>query len=69
MSGQTIFEAYEKAYEADPTSIFGGIVALNREVDKATAEKLHEIFLEIVIAPSFSEEAIEVLTSKKKFVY
>ena len=63
--GQTIFEAYEKAYEADPTSIFGGIVALNREVDKATAEKLHEIFLEIVIAPSFSNEAIEVLTSKK----
>ena len=63
--GQTIFEAYEKAYEADPTSIFGGIVALNREVDQATAEKLHEIFLEIVIAPSFSDKAIEVLTSKK----
>ena len=51
--GETILEAYEKAYEADPISIFGGIIALNREVDKATAEKLHEIFLEIVIAPSF----------------
>ncbi len=63
--GTTILEAYEKAYEADPISIFGGIIALNREVDKATAEKLHEIFLEIVIAPSFSDEAIEVLTSKK----
>ena len=63
--GETILEAYEKAYEADPISIFGGIIALNREVDKATAEKLHEIFLEIVIAPTFSEEAIEVLTSKK----
>ena len=66
---QTIFEAYEKAYEADPISIFGGIVALNREVDKATAEKLHEIFLEIVIAPSFSDEAIEVLTSKKEYSF
>ena len=63
--GQTIFEAFEKAYEADSTSIFGGIIALNREVDKATAEKLHEIFLEIVIAPAFSDEALEVLTSKK----
>jgi len=64
-TGETILEAYEKAYEADSTSIFGGIIALNREVDKATAEKLHEIFLEIIIAPSFSDEAIEVLTSKK----
>lgn len=63
--GTTILEAYEKAYEADSTSIFGGIIALNREVDKATAEKLHEIFLEIIIAPAFKEEAVEVLTSKK----
>ncbi|KQU23353.1 MULTISPECIES: bifunctional phosphoribosylaminoimidazolecarboxamide formyltransferase/IMP cyclohydrolase [Peribacillus] len=63
--GTTILEAYEKAYEADSTSIFGGIIALNREVDKATAEKLHEIFLEIIIAPAFTEEAVEVLTSKK----
>ena len=63
--GTTILEAYEKAYEADSTSIFGGIIALNREVDKATAEKLHEIFLEIIIAPGFTEEAVEVLTSKK----
>ena len=55
----------KKRYEADPISIFGGIIALNREVDKATAEKLHEIFLEIVIAPSFSDEAIEILTTKK----
>lgn len=63
--GATILEAYEKAYEADATSIFGGIIALNREVDKATAEKLHEIFLEIIIAPGFTQEAVEVLTSKK----
>ncbi|WP_078550254.1 bifunctional phosphoribosylaminoimidazolecarboxamide formyltransferase/IMP cyclohydrolase [Litchfieldia alkalitelluris] len=63
--GKTVEEAYDKAYQADPTSIFGGIVALNGEVDEATATKLHEIFLEIVIAPSFSEKALEILTSKK----
>ncbi|MED1410473.1 bifunctional phosphoribosylaminoimidazolecarboxamide formyltransferase/IMP cyclohydrolase [Bacillus paramycoides] len=63
--GADIHEAYIRAYEADPVSIFGGIIAANREIDKATAEKLHEIFLEIVIAPSFSQEALEVLQSKK----
>ena len=68
-TGETIVEAYKKAFEADPVSIFGGIIALNREVDEETAEKLHEIFLEIIIAPIFSEEAIEILTRKKKFVY
>lgn len=64
-SGETISEAFGKAYEADPVSIFGGIIALNREVDAETAKQLSEIFLEIVIAPSFTEEAIEVLTKKK----
>jgi len=63
--GNTITEAYNKAYEADPTSIFGGIVALNGEVDAETATKLHEIFLEIVIAPSYTKEAFEILSSKK----
>ncbi|PEX83136.1 bifunctional phosphoribosylaminoimidazolecarboxamide formyltransferase/IMP cyclohydrolase [Bacillus cereus] len=63
--GIDIHEAYTRAYEADPVSIFGGIIAANREIDKATAEKLHEIFLEIIIAPSFSKEALEVLQSKK----
>lgn len=63
--GATIEEAYAKAYEADSTSIFGGIVALNREVSKQLAEELHKIFLEIVIAPSFTEEALEVLKQKK----
>jgi phosphoribosylaminoimidazolecarboxamide formyltransferase / IMP cyclohydrolase len=63
--GETINEAYTKAYEADSTSIFGGIVALNRVVDDETAKQLHEIFLEIVIAPSFSDEAFEILSSKK----
>lgn len=63
--GITIEEAYEKAYQADPVSIFGGIVALNQEVSKELAEKLHQLFLEIVIAPSFSAEALEILTQKK----
>ncbi|WP_043929610.1 bifunctional phosphoribosylaminoimidazolecarboxamide formyltransferase/IMP cyclohydrolase [Bacillus sp. EB01] len=64
-TGETVLAAYEKAYEADPVSIFGGIVAFNREVEKETAERLHEIFLEIIIAPSFSEEALEILQKKK----
>lgn len=63
--GKTIADAFNRAYEADTTSIFGGIVALNREVDAKTAEKLHKIFLEIVIAPSFTKEAFEILTGKK----
>jgi phosphoribosylaminoimidazolecarboxamide formyltransferase/IMP cyclohydrolase len=63
--GSTIEEAYDRAYAADPVSIFGGILAVNREVDEATARKMHELFLEIIIAPSFSKEALEVLTSKK----
>nr|WP_309101425.1 bifunctional phosphoribosylaminoimidazolecarboxamide formyltransferase/IMP cyclohydrolase [Fredinandcohnia onubensis] len=63
--GATLEEAYQKAYEADSTSIFGGIIAVNREVDAQTAHKLREIFLEVIIAPSFSEEAFEILSSKK----
>ncbi|QXE02397.1 bifunctional phosphoribosylaminoimidazolecarboxamide formyltransferase/IMP cyclohydrolase [Terribacillus sp. DMT04] len=63
--GGTISDAFRKAFEADSTSIFGGIVALNREVDKDTALQLKEIFLEIVIAPSFTEEALALLTEKK----
>ncbi|WP_282060742.1 bifunctional phosphoribosylaminoimidazolecarboxamide formyltransferase/IMP cyclohydrolase [Bacillus pumilus] len=64
-TGETIAEAFNRAFKADETSIFGGIVALNREVDKQTADVLHTIFLEIVIAPSFSQEALDVLTAKK----
>jgi phosphoribosylaminoimidazolecarboxamide formyltransferase/IMP cyclohydrolase len=63
--GETLAEAFQKAFEADPTSIFGGIIALNREVDVKTAEKLKDIFLEIIIAPSFTEEALNILTVKK----
>lgn len=63
--GSTIEEAFDRAYEADPVSIFGGIIALNREVDAPLAEKLSKIFLEIIIAPSFTQEALDVLTQKK----
>ncbi|MYL30054.1 bifunctional phosphoribosylaminoimidazolecarboxamide formyltransferase/IMP cyclohydrolase [Halobacillus halophilus] len=63
--GGNLYDAYVKAYEGDPVSIFGGIVALNREVDKETAAKLKEIFLEIIIAPTFSQEALDILTKKK----
>lgn len=64
-SGRDILEAYEKAYECDKISIFGGIIAANREIDEKVAEKINEIFIEIVMAPSFTEKALEVLTRKK----
>ncbi|HHV18636.1 MAG TPA: bifunctional phosphoribosylaminoimidazolecarboxamide formyltransferase/IMP cyclohydrolase, partial [Thermoanaerobacterales bacterium] len=63
--GDNIYDAYVKAYAADPVSIFGGIVALNRPVDVRTAEELIKIFLEIVIAPGFEPEALEKLKTKK----
>jgi phosphoribosylaminoimidazolecarboxamide formyltransferase/IMP cyclohydrolase len=63
--GADIHEAYQKAYAADPTSIFGGIVAANRTIGVETAGLLAEIFLEIIIAPDFTPEALEVLTKKK----
>lgn len=63
--GDTVYDAYIKAYEADPVSIFGGIIASNREIDEKTAAKMKEIFLEIIIAPSFTEGALEILTEKK----
>lgn len=64
-TGKTIADAWKKAYEADKTSIFGGIVAANREIDLETAQMLKPIFLEIVMAPSFAPDALELLCSKK----
>jgi len=64
-SGDNIHEAYIGAYESDPVSIYGGIIAANREIDEKTAEEINKIFVEIVIAPSFTEEAVRVLTQKK----
>lgn len=63
--GKDDVEAYSKAYTCDPISIFGGIVALNCMVTLETAKKMSEIFLEVVIAPDFTEEALEVLQKKK----
>ena len=63
--GGTIAEAFQSAYDADPVSIFGGIVALNRTVDAQTASLLKPIFLEIVIAPDYEPEALVILTKKK----
>src|SRR5699024_4079048 len=57
--------AFNRAYEADPISIFGGIIACNREIDETTAKQMSEIFLEIVIAPNFTNEALAILTEKK----
>ncbi|WP_312651830.1 bifunctional phosphoribosylaminoimidazolecarboxamide formyltransferase/IMP cyclohydrolase [Aminipila sp.] len=64
-TGFDILSAYNKAYECDPTSIYGGIVAANRTIDAGTAEQISKIFLEIIIAPDFTEEAMEILTQKK----
>ncbi len=64
-SSDTLSKAFQKAYEADPVSIYGGIVAANREIDKATAELMSPIFLEVIVAPSFSEEAMAILGKKK----
>ncbi len=63
--GETAFDAYKRCYESDPVSIFGGIVAFNVEVDEKTAKELIKTFLEVVIAPNFTEEALAVLRTKK----
>lgn len=64
-AGKTVLEAYQRAFACDTVSAFGGIVAINKEIDEATAEKLNEIFLEIVVAPSFTPKALELLQTKK----
>lgn len=63
--GKDVAEAWSKAYEADTVSIYGGIVAVNREVDGRTALLMKPVFLEIIIAPGFTPEALEILGAKK----
>ena len=63
--GDNIYEAYMKAFNADPTSIFGGIVVFNREIDEKTAKEINKIFVEIIVAPFYEEKALEILKSKK----
>ena len=63
--GVDSYDAYIRALKCDPVSAFGGIVALTCEVDEKLAEKLNEIFLEIVCAPSYTEDAIKILRKKR----
>lgn len=60
----TLLDAYNKAYEADPVSAFGSIIGFNRELDASTAKALSDLFVEVVVAPSFSDEALSILTQK-----
>ncbi|MEH6659440.1 bifunctional phosphoribosylaminoimidazolecarboxamide formyltransferase/IMP cyclohydrolase [Leeuwenhoekiella marinoflava] len=64
----TLHQAYVDALAGDPVSAFGGILISNKEIDKATAEEIHKLFCEVVIAPSYSEEALEILKGKKNRV-
>ncbi len=61
----TVEEAYVKAHDADPVSIFGGIVALNRPIEAGLAQRLTQLFLEVVVAPAITPEAREILSAKK----
>lgn len=63
--GNDVYEAYMKAYEVDPTSIFGGIIGFNRKVDKKAAEEMVKIFLEVIAAPDYDDDALELLKTKK----
>ena len=63
--GSSALETYKKTFECDPVSIFGGIIGMNFKVDAATAEELNKTFLEIVMAPDFDADALEILKKKK----
>jgi phosphoribosylaminoimidazolecarboxamide formyltransferase / IMP cyclohydrolase len=63
--GRSLLEAYEKALSSDPVSAFGGVVALNRRLDAATAGKIVEIFTEVIIAPEADDEALTIIAAKK----
>jgi len=63
--GDTQIDAYHKVFTCDPTSIFGGIIAFNVKVNKAVALRLGELFLEVVVAPDFDDDALELLKKKK----
>jgi phosphoribosylaminoimidazolecarboxamide formyltransferase/IMP cyclohydrolase len=61
----TLHQAYVDALAGDPVSAFGGVLISNKEIDKATAEEIHKLFCEVVIAPSYNTEALEILKGKK----
>lgn len=64
-SRPTVKEAWQAALEADPVSAYGGIVIANRRVDKEAAELINEIFFEVIIAPAYNDDALDILKQKK----
>src|SRR5690606_12643881 len=64
-TGSSIKEAYLKAFQADTTSAFGGVLATNQKIDLAAAEEINKLFFEILIAPAYDADALELLKSKK----
>ena len=64
-TGESVYEAYMRAYNSDPVSVFGGILAINGTVDEATANEINKIFIEIVMAPDYTPEALAILKAKK----
>lgn len=63
--GSTLAESYRRAFEADPVSAYGGVLAFNRELDSDTAEEIAKTFIEAIAAPGFSEKALRILIAKK----
>lgn len=64
-SAATTHEAYKSALACDPVSAFGGVLITNSTIDKATAEEMHSLFFEILVAPAFDQDALDILTKKK----
>jgi phosphoribosylaminoimidazolecarboxamide formyltransferase / IMP cyclohydrolase len=64
-TGATVLDAYRRALESDPISAFGGVIGINREVDGPAAEEIAKLFVEAIVAPSFSPEALERFAAKK----
>lgn len=64
-TGDTVLDAYRNALAADPVSAFGGVIGINREVDAAAAEEIAKLFVEAIVAPSFTQEALDRLAAKK----
>jgi len=64
-TGDTVLQAYQRALESDPVSAFGGVIGINREVDGAAAEEIAKLFVEAIVAPGFTKEALERFGAKK----
>ena len=64
-TGKTLAEAYKRALECDPVSAFGGVIGVNRTIDLAAAEEMHKLFLEVIAAPGFDQDAKEKFSSKR----